>query len=209
LPSAGALSAGTSSRQPRAATGLRSCEEEEACTHAHTNMGACEEEASILAETANTEDVLRSRDVISRGVSPTGGAAGRAGRAGGAAAERLGMPTRQALGVNECGHGETAINTFNGQVETASLKSCEEEASYKPCSAVYGNGQVETAINTIAAALIFNDLSPEEGYDAFDADQVVCVCVCVRVCVCACVCMHACVCVCVCVCMCVCVSVCE
>jgi Ca2+-binding EF-hand superfamily protein len=30
---------------------------------------------------------------------------------------------------------------------------------------------VQTAINTIAAALAFNQLSPEDGYDAFDADE--------------------------------------
>ena len=29
----------------------------------------------------------------------------------------------------------------------------------------------QEAINTIAAALIFNELSPEDGYDAFDADE--------------------------------------
>jgi len=28
-----------------------------------------------------------------------------------------------------------------------------------------------TAINTVAASLIFNELSPEDGYDAFDADE--------------------------------------
>jgi chromosome segregation ATPase len=30
---------------------------------------------------------------------------------------------------------------------------------------------MQTAINTIAAALVYNQLSPEDGYDAFDADE--------------------------------------
>ena len=37
----------------------------------------------------------------------------------------------------------------------------------EPASAV----DVQAAVNTIAAALIFNGLNPEDGYDAFDADE--------------------------------------
>jgi Ca2+-binding EF-hand superfamily protein/chromosome segregation ATPase len=37
--------------------------------------------------------------------------------------------------------------------------------------AVAGTGGMQTAINTIAAALVYNQLSPEDGYDAFDADE--------------------------------------